>query len=105
MDTMSSSLSNADISLILKEDTNGHGINVFLEKIELAKYQQIFHDQEIDLKLLLTLGDEDLQQLGIKAFGPRRKIVNATTAIRSVLNQNTNKIPSIRLNSVDVREK
>ena len=84
MDTMGS-ITNEEIDDILEADKNNKGISLFLEKIELTKYYAIFKEQEIDLKLLLTLGDEDLQELGIKAFGPRRKIVNATLAIRSVV--------------------
>ena len=92
MDVMSGggSLTAADIEKIINSDKQGNGISVFLEMLDLTKYQRMFLDQEIDLDLLITLGDEDLQQLGIKTFGPRRKILNAATAIRSVLAQNTN---------------
>eukprot|EP00834_Sanchytrium_tribonematis_P003908 NODE_169_length_14535_cov_0.769881.p10 type:complete len:109 gc:universal NODE_169_length_14535_cov_0.769881:11084-11410(+) len=90
MDTMNSgNLLPKDVENIMAQEKSGNGMSLFLEKIDLVKYQKIFQDQEIDLRLLLTLADDDLQQLGIKAFGPRRKIINAISVIRESLGQNT----------------
>ncbi|KNE72432.1 hypothetical protein AMAG_16480 [Allomyces macrogynus ATCC 38327] len=41
------------------------------------KYRSLFHEQEVDLGVLLGLGDADLRELGVTAFGPRRKLVQA----------------------------
>ncbi|XP_041470714.1 ankyrin repeat and SAM domain-containing protein 3-like isoform X1 [Lytechinus variegatus] len=48
-----------------------------LESLGLIKYLHIFEEQEIDLRVFLTLTDCDLKEVGIKLMGPRRKLTNA----------------------------
>lgn len=45
------------------------------EKVGLEKYLRTFQEQEVDLPTFLTLTDDDLKELGIAAFGARRKML------------------------------
>ncbi|KAJ3190813.1 hypothetical protein HK101_008339 [Irineochytrium annulatum] len=65
------------IEKVLKMDDYVKALELLLESLDLAAYTPIFIDQEVDFKILLTLGDADLKELGIKTFGPRKKIANA----------------------------
>eukprot|EP01051_Picozoa_sp_SAG22_P023130 SAG22_NODE_5829_length_946_cov_1.388430_1_plen_249_part_01 len=47
----------------------------WLRKAGLTKYCAIFVREEIDMQALRLLGDNDLQRLGIRSLGPRRKIL------------------------------
>ncbi|XP_011660395.2 ankyrin repeat and SAM domain-containing protein 3 isoform X3 [Strongylocentrotus purpuratus] len=53
------------------------GLKELLESLSLIKYLHIFEEQEIDLRVFLTLTDSDLREVGIKLMGPRRKLTNA----------------------------
>ncbi|XP_077985177.1 ankyrin repeat and SAM domain-containing protein 3-like [Glandiceps talaboti] len=48
-----------------------------LESLNLSKYNHVFDEQDVDLKIFLTLTDNDLKEVGIKLFGPRRKMTSA----------------------------
>ncbi|XP_070548274.1 LOW QUALITY PROTEIN: ankyrin repeat and SAM domain-containing protein 3-like [Ptychodera flava] len=48
-----------------------------LESLNLSKYYHTFVEQDVDLKIFLTLTDNDLKEVGIKLFGPRRKMTSA----------------------------
>ncbi|XP_071498180.1 ankyrin repeat and SAM domain-containing protein 3-like [Diadema antillarum] len=48
-----------------------------LGSLGLTKYLHIFEEQEIDLRVFLTLTDSDLKEVGIRLMGPRRKLTNA----------------------------
>ncbi|TPX61251.1 hypothetical protein SpCBS45565_g07317 [Spizellomyces sp. 'palustris'] len=52
-------------------------IRVLLESLDLENYVSIFIEQEIDFPTLLLLQDADLKEIGVKAFGSRKKILNA----------------------------
>ncbi|XP_033122346.1 protein bicaudal C homolog 1-like [Anneissia japonica] len=54
-------------------------------KLGLAKYIDIFHQQEIDLATFMTLTDGDLKELGISTFGARRKMLLAISEIKDSL--------------------
>ena len=49
----------------------------FLQELKLTKYLSIFEEQDVDFSTLLTLTDNDLKEVGISLFGPRRKIITA----------------------------
>ena len=49
----------------------------FLQELNLTKYLSIFEEQDVDFSTLLTLTDNDLKEVGITLFGPRRKISTA----------------------------
>uniref|UniRef100_A0A914W6K6 NAD(+) ADP-ribosyltransferase n=1 Tax=Plectus sambesii TaxID=2011161 RepID=A0A914W6K6_9BILA len=55
----------------------------FLGALKLEKYLHTFEEQKVDLQLFLQLSDADLSELGIKLFGPRKKISNAIARYHS----------------------
>ncbi|GFR86517.1 ankyrin repeat and SAM domain-containing protein 3 [Elysia marginata] len=48
-----------------------------LGQLGLLKYLDKFEEQDVDLQVFLSLTDNDLKELGIKLFGPRKKMTNA----------------------------
>uniref|UniRef100_A0A1A7WE94 SAM domain-containing protein n=1 Tax=Iconisemion striatum TaxID=60296 RepID=A0A1A7WE94_9TELE len=46
-----------------------------LGQLGLIKYIDVFEQQEIDYQTFLTLSDEDLKEVGVSAFGARRKML------------------------------
>ncbi|XP_060028424.1 ankyrin repeat and SAM domain-containing protein 3 isoform X3 [Erinaceus europaeus] len=48
-----------------------------LEQIGCLKYLQVFEEQDVDLRIFLTLTESDLKELGITLFGPKRKMTSA----------------------------
>ncbi|RUS86667.1 hypothetical protein EGW08_005541 [Elysia chlorotica] len=48
-----------------------------LNQLGLLKYLDKFEEQDVDLQVFLSLTDNDLKELGIKLFGPRKKMTNA----------------------------
>ena len=43
----------------------------------MEKYQSCFDDEEIDLQVLLHMTEAELDSIGIKRLGPRRKVMLA----------------------------
>ncbi|XP_071952231.1 protein bicaudal C homolog 1-like isoform X2 [Antedon mediterranea] len=68
-------------------------------KLGLAKYIDIFHQQEIDLATFMTLTDGDLKELGISTFGARRKMLLAISEIKDNLEKVTGNNHSSFLNT------
>jgi len=52
-------------------------VEEFLTFLGLEKYLSLFQDQEIDFNALVTMDENDLKAIGLKLFGPRRKISSA----------------------------
>ncbi|KAJ3012639.1 hypothetical protein HKX48_006174 [Thoreauomyces humboldtii] len=50
---------------------------LLLSSLDLDNYMGIFVDQEVDFPTLLLLGDADLRELGVRAFGTRKRILGA----------------------------
>ncbi|XP_036164542.1 ankyrin repeat and SAM domain-containing protein 3 isoform X8 [Myotis myotis] len=48
-----------------------------LEQIGCLKYLQLFEEQDVDLRIFLTLTESDLKEIGITLFGPKRKMTSA----------------------------
>jgi class 3 adenylate cyclase/predicted ATPase len=57
-------------------------IVVWLRSLGLGTYEALFHENDIDEKVLLTLTAEDLKELGVTSFGHRRKLLDAIAALR-----------------------
>ncbi|KAI8851296.1 hypothetical protein BC829DRAFT_441490 [Chytridium lagenaria] len=72
------------IDKILQMDDTTHALAVLLESLDLSTHIPVFQEQEVDLNTFLTLGDADLKELGIKTFGPRKKIMNAIRELNTV---------------------
>ncbi|XP_071782865.1 ankyrin repeat and SAM domain-containing protein 3 isoform X1 [Centroberyx gerrardi] len=49
----------------------------FLEQIGFSKYLPVLEEQDIDLRIFLTLTENDLKEVGITLFGPKRKMTSA----------------------------
>uniref|UniRef100_A0A8B9LCF7 Ankyrin repeat and sterile alpha motif domain containing 3 n=1 Tax=Astyanax mexicanus TaxID=7994 RepID=A0A8B9LCF7_ASTMX len=49
----------------------------FLEQIGCSKYVPLLEEQDIDLRIFLTLTENDLKEVGITLFGPKRKMTSA----------------------------
>lgn len=49
----------------------------FLETIGFSKYVPLLEEQDIDLRIFLTLTENDLKEVGITLFGPKRKMTSA----------------------------
>lgn len=47
----------------------------FLQDLNLSKYNRVFLKQEVDWNTLLKCTDDDLVDIGVKAIGPRKKIL------------------------------
>ncbi|XP_074652445.1 ankyrin repeat and SAM domain-containing protein 3-like isoform X2 [Tubulanus polymorphus] len=52
-------------------------LKTLLQQLGLTKYLTVFEEQDVDLQVFLSLTDNDLKEIGIKLFGPRRKMTNA----------------------------
>ncbi|KAK0057539.1 ankyrin repeat and SAM domain-containing protein 3 [Biomphalaria pfeifferi] len=48
-----------------------------MSQLGLTKYMDKFEEQDVDLQVFLSLTDNDLKEIGIKLFGPRKKMTNA----------------------------
>jgi hypothetical protein len=57
-------------------------IVVWLRSLGLGTYEGLFHENDIDEKVLLTLTAEDLKELGVTSFGHRRKLLDAIATLR-----------------------
>ena len=53
---------------------------VWLRSLGLGKYEAAFRENEIDETVLRSLTAEDLNELGVAAFGRRRKLLDAIAA-------------------------
>ncbi len=53
----------------------------WLRANDLAEFEAIFVDNEVDLKTLRILTDSDLKELGL-AFGPRKRLLDAIAQLR-----------------------
>jgi predicted Ser/Thr protein kinase len=49
----------------------------WLGSLGLERYAAVFEENEIDFAVLKTMNEADLKEVGIDAFGPRRKILTA----------------------------
>jgi hypothetical protein len=58
-------------------DLAGYDVGKFLEEVGVEKYVELFEENGIDLRTLLTMTDGDLKEIGLKLFGPRRKVTAA----------------------------
>ena len=56
-------------------------VSTWLAQLGLAKYVDVFAQNEIDLDALRHLSDDDLKELGLP-IGPRRKVLAAVSALR-----------------------
>ena len=53
----------------------------WLKTLDLEQYARVFSENEVDLKTLKVLTDDDLKELGLP-FGPRKRLLNAINEVR-----------------------
>jgi len=56
-------------------------IEEFLQNIELSKYIEIFKEEEVTMDILKTFKEEDLKNIGIDKYGPRKQILNSIASL------------------------
>ncbi|XP_061432924.1 ankyrin repeat and SAM domain-containing protein 3 [Lethenteron reissneri] len=52
-------------------------LSELLREIGCSKYASVFAEQDVDLRVFLTLTENDLKEVGIGLFGPKRKMTSA----------------------------
>ena len=52
-------------------------ISEWLHSLGLDQYIQVFADNDVDLELLPSLSEQDLEKLGVTSLGHRKKLLNA----------------------------
>ncbi|XP_005109444.1 uncharacterized protein LOC101860609 [Aplysia californica] len=60
-----------------RPDASPRDLAQMLGELGLSKYLDKFEEQDVDLQVFLSLTDNDLKEIGIKLFGPRKKMTNA----------------------------
>ncbi|VDO43569.1 unnamed protein product [Onchocerca flexuosa] len=60
-----------------------NSLTELLSQLKLEKYIELFEIENIDLNLFLELNDDDLIEIGIKAYGPRKKMLNVIQRYRT----------------------
>jgi class 3 adenylate cyclase/pimeloyl-ACP methyl ester carboxylesterase len=58
-------------------------IGVWLRSLGLGRYEEAFRANEVDAEVLPSLTAEDLTDIGVRAVGHRRKLVDAINALRA----------------------
>lgn len=58
-------------------------VREWLRGLGLERYEAAFRENEIDAKVLPSLTAEDLKELGVKALGHRRVLLDAIAALRA----------------------
>jgi hypothetical protein len=58
-----------------------------LDSLDMAKYKAAFAANEIDMLALAQLNEEDIRELGVKAVGPRRKLLKYVDAMKDAASQ------------------
>ena len=56
-------------------------IDEFLQKIDLSTLADIFKEEEVTMDILKTFNDDDLRNIGITKYGPRKKILNSIASL------------------------
>ena len=59
------------------EEQPGTAVDSWLQQNDLTRHAAAFHKAGVSVELLAHLTDADLQQMGVTALGPRRKILAA----------------------------
>ena len=63
--------------------THPDSVQAWLDALGLGQYAAKFCEQAIDLGLLPSLGEVELQQLGVKALGHRIRLMNAAAELQT----------------------
>lgn len=77
----------------------------WVRSLGLAKYEDVFLREEIDWDTLQSLTEEDLLSIGITSLGPRKKIVNALSALREEASASSAEAQAQSLSNVTERQR
>ncbi|OCT64337.1 ankyrin repeat and SAM domain-containing protein 3 isoform X2 [Xenopus laevis] len=69
--------SNSVLNLEAQAYTGPKDLSEMLEQIGCSKYLPVFEEQDVNLRIFLTLTETDLREVGITLFGPKRKMTSA----------------------------
>ena len=61
---------------------------VWLRRLGLGRYEAVFRENEIDERILLSLTQEDLKEIGVGPVGHRRVLLEAIAALRADASDN-----------------
>jgi len=56
-------------------------IEEFLQNIELSKYIEIFKEEEVTMDILKKFNEDDLKNIGIDKYGPRKQILSSIASL------------------------
>lgn len=59
-----------------------------LKEIGCSKYLPLFKDQDVDMRIFLTLTESDLKEIGVNLFGPRRKMIATIGRMNNLVKAN-----------------
>jgi hypothetical protein len=59
-------------------------ISEWLEKLGMSEYAQHFAENDIDFAILADLTDQDLEKIGVKSLGHRRRISRAIAELGGI---------------------
>jgi hypothetical protein len=59
-------------------------ITYWLEKLGMSEYAQRFAENDIDFTILGNLTDQDLEKIGVRSLGHRRKLLRAIADLEEV---------------------
>jgi class 3 adenylate cyclase/tetratricopeptide (TPR) repeat protein len=60
-------------------------ISEWLQSLGLDQYATVFTDNDIDLELIPSLSDQDLEKLGISSMGHRKKLLKAISELNDAM--------------------
>ena len=75
---------------MLLDNVGDPNITKVLEKLDLAKYQRVFDQHEIEYEVFLNLNKEELKELNIP-IGPAAKLIKEIEDIRENLDNKDSK--------------
>jgi len=79
-------------------------IDEFLQKIDLSTLADLFKEEEVTMDILRTFNDDDLRNIGITKYGPRKKILNSIASLEHKGQKDLEAIPSsTSISSTDVQ--
>uniref|UniRef100_H2XL57 SAM domain-containing protein n=1 Tax=Ciona intestinalis TaxID=7719 RepID=H2XL57_CIOIN len=75
-----------------------------LHDIGCSKHLPIFQKQDIDLRIFLSLTEEDLKEIGITLFGPRRRMVSCIARLTSGIQVHLDRIESAYADALNAKQ-
>lgn len=74
----------ANMEQIKEAATGQEDLEHILQSAGLSKYAEVFQRHEIDLQTFASLTEDELKEIGINTFGPRKKLLMLCEKMRSL---------------------